>query len=83
MNTYNDKYVRWFVRQSIKRGRVCSFNQKYSLKICDENLKILSEELNVKGNVYDIVEAYMKYRNHHLKIIKDEYEINFFEYRYR
>ena len=24
--TYIDKYMRWFVRQSIKGGRVCSFN---------------------------------------------------------
>ena len=23
----NDNYMRWFVRQSIKRGRVCAFNQ--------------------------------------------------------
>ena len=23
--TYNDKYMRWFVRQSIKGGRVCAF----------------------------------------------------------
>ena len=25
--TYNDKYMRWFDRQSMKRGRVCAFNQ--------------------------------------------------------
>ena len=25
--TYIDKYMRWFVRQSIKGGRVCAFNQ--------------------------------------------------------
>ena len=25
--TYNDKHMRWFERQSIKRGRVCAFNQ--------------------------------------------------------
>ena len=24
--TYNDKYLRWFVRQSIKGGQVCAFN---------------------------------------------------------
>ena len=24
---YNNKYMRWFVRRSIKGGRVCSFNQ--------------------------------------------------------
>ena len=25
--THNDKYMRWFVRQSIRRGRVCAFKQ--------------------------------------------------------
>ena len=29
IHTYNDKYMRWFVRQSVKVGRVCAFNQYY------------------------------------------------------
>ena len=33
--TYIDNYMRWFVRQSIKGGRVCAFNQNYKSKICD------------------------------------------------
>ena len=37
--TYNDKYMRWFVRQSIKGGRVCAFHQYYKSKVCDDNLK--------------------------------------------
>ena len=73
--------MRCFVRQSIKGGRVCAFNQYYRSKICDEVLKVLSEELNVKGSVYDIIEAYMNYKNHHLKIIKEEYESKFNDYR--
>ena len=79
--TYNDKHMRWFVRQSIKGGRVCVFNQYYKSKNCDEVLKILSEELNVKGIVYDVIEAYMKYKNEHLKINKEEYESKFNDYR--
>ena len=75
--THNDKYMRWFVRQSIKGGRVCSFNQYFRSKICNDVRKILSDELNVKGNVYDIIEAYMKYKNEHLKIIKKGYESKF------
>ena len=27
ISTYTDKYMRWFVRQAIKVGLVCSFNQ--------------------------------------------------------
>ena len=41
----------------------------------------MSQKLNVKGNVYEIIEAYMKYKNHHLKIIKEVYESKFNEYR--
>ena len=58
--TYNDNHMRWFVRQSLKGRRVCAFNQYYKSKVCDDVLKILSEELNVKRNVYDIIEAFMK-----------------------
>ena len=57
--TYNDKYMRHFVRQGSKGGRVCSFNQYYKSKICSDVLKILSRELKVEGIVYDINEAYM------------------------
>ena len=60
--TYNDKYLRSFVRQSIKGGRVCVFNQYYKSKHCDDILKIINKELAVKGTVYDTIEAYMEYK---------------------
>ena len=58
--TYDDKYMRWFVRQSIKGERVCAFNQYYKSKHCDEVLKLINKELAVKGIVYDTIEAYME-----------------------
>ena len=79
--TYNDKYMRWFVRQSIKGRRVCSFNSYYKSKISHDILKIISKELKSEGNVYDIIEVYMKYKNEHLKIIEKEYESQFDDYR--
>ena len=79
--TYNDKYMRWFVRQSIKGGRVCAFNQYYKSKHCDDILKIINKELAVKGTVYDTIEAYMKYKNKHFKIFEKEYEDQFNDYR--
>ena len=79
--TYNDKYMRWFVRQSIKGGRVCSFNQYYISKHCDDILKIINKELAVKGTVYDTIEAYMEYKNKHFKIFEKEYEDQFDDYR--
>ena len=40
----NDKYIRHFVRQSIKGGRVCAFNHHFKSKNSDEVLKIVSKE---------------------------------------
>ena len=59
--TYNDKYMRWFVRQSIKGGRVCAFNQYYKSKHCDDILEIIKKELAVIGTVYNTIEAYIEY----------------------
>ena len=73
--------MRWFVRQSIKGGRVCAFNQNYKSKICDEVLKIISKELKFEGTVYDKIEAYMKYKKHHEEIIQKEYENKYNDYR--
>ena len=58
--TYNDKYMRLFVRQSNKGGRVCSFDQYNKSKICGDFFKILPRELKFEGIVYDNIEAYMK-----------------------
>ena len=65
--TYYGKYMRWFVRQWIKGGRVCAFIQYYKSKVCEDIANIISEELNVKGNIYDIIEAYLNYKNKHFK----------------
>ena len=53
-------------------GRVCAFNQYYKSKSCHDILKIISEELNVKGNVYDVIEGYMKYKSKHFKVMEKE-----------
>ena len=73
--------MRWFVRQSIKGGRVCVFNQYYKSKICDDIFKIKSEELKIKGKNYDIIEVYLNFRNKSFKIFEKEYENQFNDYR--
>ena len=40
-------------------------------------MKNFSRELSVEGKVYDNIEAYMKFKNEYLKIIKEEYQNNF------
>ena len=79
--TYNDKYTRFFIRQSIKGGRVCAFNQYYKSKHCDDILEIINKELAVKGNVYNTIEAYVEYKNKHFKIFEKEYGSRFNDYR--
>ena len=79
--TYNDKYMRWFVRQSIRRGRVCAFSQYYKLEICADILQNISEELNVKVNFYIIIEAVLNCKNKHSKIFEKENENQFNIYR--
>ena len=80
--TYNDKYMRWFVRQAAYGGRFCAFNQYYKSKNCDDILKIISQELRVEGSVYDKTEAYMKHKkNEHFKIFGKEYKNQFSDYR--
>ena len=56
-------------------GRLCGFNQNYKSKNCDDILKIIPEEVHVTGNVYDIIEAYLKNKNKHFKILKKNMKI--------
>ena len=43
--------------------------------------KIISKGLNVQGNIYDNIEAYLDYKNKQLKIFEQEYENQFKDYR--
>ena len=79
--TYNDKYMRWFVRPPAYEGRVHAFNQYYKSKSCDDILKTISEELNVKGKIYDNIELFMDYENKHFKTFEKEYQNHFDDYR--
>ena len=81
MYTYNDKYMRWFVREAAYGGRVCAFNQYYKSKSCDDILKIISKEIYVKENDYVFIEAHMKYKKKHFKFFEKEYEDQFNDYR--
>ena len=81
--TYNDKYMRWFVRQSIKGGRVCAFNQFYKSNHCNDIKRILSKELGVpkNANIYEIIEEYLRYKKKYYDIYEKEYESQFNDYR--
>ena len=80
--TYNDKYMRWFIRQSIKGGGVCAFNQYYKSDHYNDIKRILSKELGVKGNIYDIIEEYLRYKKKYYDIYEKKYESQFNDYRH-
>ena len=77
--TYNDPFMRNFVRKSIKGGRCSALNQHYKSNISDQVFIIISEELNVNDNVCDIIDNYFEYTNKHRKIIENEYDSQFKE----
>ena len=76
--TYNDKYLRNFVRQAAYGGRICAFNQYFKSKHCVDFLKIVNKELAVKDNknVYETIQAYMKYKTNISKSLKKNMKIN-------
>ena len=70
--TYNDEFMRHFVRQSIEDGRYAALNQCYKSTFSDEVFNIISKELNVDGKICEILDKYFEYTNKHRKIIEDE-----------
>ena len=81
--TYNDEYMRHFVRQSIKGGRCSALNQYYKSNISQEVFSDISKELNVNGNdnVCEIKNKCFEYTNEQRKILEDEYDSQFDDYR--
>ena len=69
--------MRNFVRKSIKGGRCNAFNQHYKSEISDEEFKIISEELNVKGNICDILEKYFEFFNKYEKQYTKEFDTKY------
>ena len=54
---YNDKYMKFLVRQSIEEGRCAALYQYYNYENCDDVLNHISKEINIKCNNYDIINA--------------------------
>ena len=73
--------MRNFVRQSIKRGRCNAFNQHYESEISDEVFNIISKELNVNGNICDLLEKHFKFLNKYEKQFAKEFDSNYNDYR--
>ena len=79
--TYTDPFMRNFVRKSIKGGRCNAFNQHYKSEISDEVFNIISKELNVNGNICDLLEKYFKFLNKYEKQYGKEFNSRYDDYR--
>ena len=81
IDNYTDPFMRNFVRKAIKGGRCNAFNQHYKSEISYEVFNIVSKELNVNGNICDILEKYFEFLNKHEKEYEKEFDSKYNEYR--
>ena len=79
--TYTDPFMRNFVRKAITGGRCNAFNQHYKCEISDEVFNISSKELNVNGNVCEVLEKYSEFLNKHEKQNAKEFESSYDDFR--
>ena len=81
IKTYTDPFMRIFVKKRIKGGRCNAFNQRYKSEISDEVFNIISKELNVNGNICEILEKFFELLNEHEKQNAEEFDSKFDDYR--
>ena len=79
--TYTDPFMRNFVRKAIKGGRYNAFNQRYKSEISDEVFNITSKELNVNGNICDLLEKYFEFLKKYEKQFAKEFNLKYDDYR--
>ena len=78
--TDTDPFMRNFVRKSIKGSRCNAFNQHNKSEISEEVFNIISKELNVNGNVCDILENYFEFLNKYEKHYATEFDSKYDDY---
>ena len=72
--TFNNKYVRDFIRRSIKGGRVAALNRYFESNQCEEILNTIKKHLKIDDNeISNIIDKYLKYIN----TKRDEFKTEF------
>ena len=79
--TYNVEYMGWFVRQSMEGGRCSTLNQYENSIISDEVIIINSKELEINGNICEILDKYVEFRNKHGELLENGVDSQFEDYR--
>ena len=81
--TYNDDYMRYFVRKNMKNGRCTAINQYYKSIISDELFSFISTELNFIGKVCKNLDKYFEYMNNKRECRQEIIYLNFFAKKLR
>ena len=79
--TYTDPFMRNFVRKAVKGRRFNAFNKYYKSEISDKVFNIISKELNVNGNICDLLEKYFEFLNKYEKQNAEEFNSKYDDYR--
>ena len=58
----------------MKGGRCNAFNQHYKSEISDEVFNIISKELDINGNICELLEKYFKFLNKYEKKYANEFD---------
>ena len=78
---YTDPFLRNFVRDSIEGAGCNSFNQHYKSEFSDEVFEITPKELNVNGNICDLLERYFEFLNKYEEPYAIEFDSKYDVYR--
>ena len=68
-----DTIIRSIVGHRKKWGRCDAFNQHYKSEVSDEAFNIISKEINVNGNINEILEQCFKYEKQYAKVFESKY----------
>ena len=79
--TYTDPFMRNIVRKSIKGARCVALNQSYKSTISEKVRNIFSKEVDVNGNICEILEKDFEYTNKQSKQIENKYDSQIRGYR--
>ena len=80
--TFNNKYVRDFIRKSIKGGRVGAFNRYFESNQCEEILNTIKKHLKINDDeISNLIDKYLKYINTKRDEFKTEFENGEKDYR--
>ena len=80
--TFNNKYVRDFIRKNIKGGRVGAFNRYFESNQFDEIMSTIKKHLKINDNeISNIIDKYLSYISTKRNEFKTEFENGEKDYR--